>query len=253
MSKIKSSIQTKHQDTKQRANISNIKLSMQINHQDTKAPRKFLCVFVPLCLVRCVHLWFLPILVVAMLFLLGCPKKEPPRPKVVNPMIDSAEQFVPVFTETLPQPKSGLDLFLGILSGTGDSASDDSARRGTAHPDTPARKPKPAAPRSQPARPAPKDSTEEFRVVTLPGSDTELRYDPGTVEVTGVVHHQGLEGGFWGIIGDNGQKYYPLNLPEELKQAGGRVKLSVRIRKDVVTTKMWGTPVQILRYTVRRG
>lgn len=36
--------------------------------------------------------------------------------------------------------------------------------------------------------------------------------------LTGVVKHIELEGGFFGIVGDDGQKYDPVNLPAEFKK-----------------------------------
>ena len=33
-----------------------------------------------------------------------------------------------------------------------------------------------------------------------------------TIKTTGTIRHQGLEGGFWGIVGDDGTKYDPTNL-----------------------------------------
>ena len=61
---------------------------------------------------------------------------------------------------------------------------------------------------------------------------------------TGTVEYIDLEGGFYGIIADDGTHYYPLNLPEEFAQDGARVTFTAQ-QEDVATTAMWGIPVTI--------
>jgi heat shock protein HslJ len=61
---------------------------------------------------------------------------------------------------------------------------------------------------------------------------------------TGTVQYIELEGGFYGIIADDGTHYYPLNLPEEFAQDGARVTFTAQ-QEDVATTAMWGIPVTI--------
>ncbi len=76
-----------------------------------------------------------------------------------------------------------------------------------------------------------------------PGSGSE----PKVVEGTGTVVFVDLEGGFYGIVADDGARYNPLNLPAEFQQDGLRVRFRVRIREDAATIQMWGTPVDILQ------
>ncbi|MCS7242333.1 MAG: hypothetical protein NZ706_06645, partial [Candidatus Caldatribacterium sp.] len=45
----------------------------------------------------------------------------------------------------------------------------------------------------------------------------------GRIQVTGTVVYVPLEGGFFGILGDNGVQYEPVNLPEEFRVDGLRV------------------------------
>jgi inhibitor of cysteine peptidase len=61
----------------------------------------------------------------------------------------------------------------------------------------------------------------------------------------GTVTYQDLEGGFYGIVGDDGQKYDPLNLEAKFRKDGLRVAFDATVARDVVTTHMWGTPVNI--------
>jgi len=62
---------------------------------------------------------------------------------------------------------------------------------------------------------------------------------------SGTVTYQNLEGGFYGIIGDDGQKYEPLNLDAKYQKDGLRVAFDAIVAKDAVSTRMWGTPVNL--------
>lgn len=182
--------------------------------------------------------------------LLSACRKEPPRPKVVNPMIDSSEKFTEVYTESVPI-QTGLDAFLGIMSPkraapdtSGGQSSEESLQVS-----------RPESSRTVPGRRLEGSRAEASgkSVRAMPAPDTvEPVYHAGTVEMTAIVHHVGLEGGFWGLTGENGQNYDPLNLPEALQKAGLRVKFWLRMRKDIATTHMWGTPVQIVAYVIPR-
>ena len=63
--------------------------------------------------------------------------------------------------------------------------------------------------------------------------------------IEGTVTYMDLEGGFYGIVGDDGGKYFPINLDESFREDGLRVRFTVRERNDVMTTTMWGTTVEI--------
>lgn len=66
-----------------------------------------------------------------------------------------------------------------------------------------------------------------------------------TVELTGEIAYIPIAGGLYGIIGDDGQKYQPTNLPRELRKDGLPVKFNAITRKDSFTTVMWGTVIEI--------
>jgi hypothetical protein len=63
---------------------------------------------------------------------------------------------------------------------------------------------------------------------------------------TGIINHINLEGGFYGLIADDGQKYLPKELTREFKVDGLRVRFQVKILTGVATIYMWGTPVEVL-------
>jgi len=65
------------------------------------------------------------------------------------------------------------------------------------------------------------------------------------IKTTGTIKHQGLEGGFWGIVGDDGQNYDPQNLAPEFQKEGLRVSFEAETRPDAAGFHMWGTIVEI--------
>lgn len=68
-----------------------------------------------------------------------------------------------------------------------------------------------------------------------------------TVLKRGTVRFIDLEGGFYGIIGDDGKKYDPINLSREFQIDGLPVHFEAKVRDDVATIRMWGTPIEILK------
>jgi len=65
------------------------------------------------------------------------------------------------------------------------------------------------------------------------------------ISANGTIEYISLEGGFYGIVTDEGEKYLPLNLPEEFKKDGLRVWFKAK-PKNVATIQMWGKPIEIL-------
>ena len=69
----------------------------------------------------------------------------------------------------------------------------------------------------------------------------------GVVSGKGTVRFIDIEGGFYGIIGDNDKHYDPINLSQEFKVDGLRVRYKAKIRRDIGSTHMWGTQIEIIR------
>ena len=69
--------------------------------------------------------------------------------------------------------------------------------------------------------------------------------EPSTVTGEGTVQYIDLEGGFFGIVADDGTRYLPLNLPEEFSEDGLAIEFTGIIREDVVTIQQWGTPLEL--------
>ena len=65
--------------------------------------------------------------------------------------------------------------------------------------------------------------------------------------MTGVIVYNEIEGGFYGILTDDGKKYNPINLDDSFKKAGLRVRFDANVKKDMVGIHMWGQYVEILK------
>jgi hypothetical protein len=78
---------------------------------------------------------------------------------------------------------------------------------------------------------------------------------PASVESTmpfkGTIVYLELEGGFYGIAAEDGERYFPINLGVPYRQDGLRVTFDMRLRPDIMTTVMWGTPVEIIEMARR--
>ena len=74
-----------------------------------------------------------------------------------------------------------------------------------------------------------------------------------TVATNGTVTYIDLEGGFYGLVTDDGRNYLPGNLPAEYRQDGLRVQFSADVQEDVAGIQMWGTPVEIRSIELIRG
>ncbi|MDV2481116.1 DUF333 domain-containing protein [Methanoculleus sp. Wushi-C6] len=66
------------------------------------------------------------------------------------------------------------------------------------------------------------------------------------VAETGTVTYVDLEGGFYGIVTDGGERFLPLNLNETWRVDGMRIAFAGKIARDVATIQQWGTPVEII-------
>ena len=66
------------------------------------------------------------------------------------------------------------------------------------------------------------------------------------IQGTGKIIYNDFEGGFYGILSDNGEKYDPINLPDEYKENGINVRFKLKILDNQTSTHMWGTIVEII-------
>lgn len=63
---------------------------------------------------------------------------------------------------------------------------------------------------------------------------------------TGTVRFIDLEGGFYGIVAEDGAHYEPSGLPSGFQIDGLHVRFTACILKDTASIRMWGTPIEVL-------
>lgn len=68
------------------------------------------------------------------------------------------------------------------------------------------------------------------------------------MKIKGTVRHIKLETGFWGIKSDDGEKYIPLNMPEQLKTEGRQVEVDAEPVHNMSGMHMWGEYVKITSF-----
>ena len=69
-----------------------------------------------------------------------------------------------------------------------------------------------------------------------------------SVKINGVVKFQDIEGGFWSIIADSGEKLVPQLMPEQFKEEGAKVTCRIEYLEDEMGFQMFGTPVRIVSF-----
>jgi inhibitor of cysteine peptidase len=79
-----------------------------------------------------------------------------------------------------------------------------------------------------------------FFIVVLSGCTEKI------IQGSGTIQFNDFEGGFYGIVGDDGENYDPINLPLEFEEDGIRIKYTLKILEDQVSIHQWGTMVEII-------
>jgi len=64
--------------------------------------------------------------------------------------------------------------------------------------------------------------------------------------ITGTVRYVELEGGFYELVANSGEKYDPVNLPAEYRNDGLRVKFQIQEKKGLVSFHMRGKIVEVV-------
>ncbi|OWY22796.1 hypothetical protein C7N43_02585 [Sphingobacteriales bacterium UPWRP_1] len=72
-----------------------------------------------------------------------------------------------------------------------------------------------------------------------------------SIQFNGKIVRKKIGPGFWGIEEDgNGNKWFPVNLPEELQQDGLPVWVEGEEMPDFVSVFMWGSGFTITGYKI---
>jgi hypothetical protein len=90
-----------------------------------------------------------------------------------------------------------------------------------------------------------KEIPSETPVTKIPTSTPPVEKN-SEISGSGTVRLLDFEGGFYGIISDNGEKYDPINLNKEFQVDGLRVRFDAKKRENMVSYHMWGTIIEII-------
>lgn len=66
------------------------------------------------------------------------------------------------------------------------------------------------------------------------------------ISVTGTVRFIEINGGFWGIVGDDGKHYDPMDLDPQLQEDGLRVRFEAVPETDMMSSRMWGAMIRLI-------
>jgi len=66
------------------------------------------------------------------------------------------------------------------------------------------------------------------------------------IGIEGTIKYIDLEGGFYGIVADNGKNYDPVNLESEYQVDGLRIRVQAIPVTGIATVHQWGTTVKII-------
>ncbi|MBK8506364.1 MAG: hypothetical protein IPL46_31690 [Saprospiraceae bacterium] len=66
-------------------------------------------------------------------------------------------------------------------------------------------------------------------------------------KIRGKVIFNDLSGGFWGIEGNDGRQWRPVNMPEQLKVRGALIEVTGE-DDDSESIFMWGDPIRIVAF-----
>jgi hypothetical protein len=77
--------------------------------------------------------------------------------------------------------------------------------------------------------------------------------DENLIVASGTIVHISVEGGFFGIIADDGKKYLPLDLPKEFQRDGLKVEFEGKFRPDIMGIHMWGKYIGITKMSAEKN
>ena len=71
-------------------------------------------------------------------------------------------------------------------------------------------------------------------------------------KITATVKYIDLEGGFYGLVTADGERYLPTNLAQEYQQDGTVLEFKVKPLTDVVSVQQWGSMIEMIDVTAKK-
>lgn len=96
------------------------------------------------------------------------------------------------------------------------------------------------------------ETKKKFEQILTPSKLTHIKKQPKMKSSdekhqwqVGTLTFLNFEGGFFGIITDQGNKLLPMNLAKKFQQHKAKVRFKGEIQKGLLTIQQWGTPFKI--------
>ncbi|MFO7878106.1 MAG: hypothetical protein R6U55_16170 [Desulfovermiculus sp.] len=86
-------------------------------------------------------------------------------------------------------------------------------------------------------------------LIFLAAGCSSLQPEPNEEAFQGRIVYKDLEGGFFGILTEKGERLNPVNLPAKCRQNGLRVQGTYRVLEETMSIQMWGELVELLSIT----
>ena len=83
--------------------------------------------------------------------------------------------------------------------------------------------------------------------VVVPEPEVEVPAAPKSLTILGFIKYIELEGGFFGIMTEDGSKYFPDYLDSDFKVDGLSVRVQATPQEQILGIQMWGTPIEIIK------
>lgn len=87
----------------------------------------------------------------------------------------------------------------------------------------------------------------ESEVIEVKEEVPAVRPKPEALTILGFIKYVELEGGFFGIMTEDGAKYFPDYLGPEFKEDGLSVRVQALPQEQILGIQMWGSPIKILK------
>lgn len=86
-----------------------------------------------------------------------------------------------------------------------------------------------------------------FSVVGYISASNAVGNPENLVRGRGTIRFVDLEGGFYGIVSDDGKRYQPIDIEQEYHLNGLRVYFEGELLEDTVSIYMWGSPLSLVK------
>lgn len=89
-------------------------------------------------------------------------------------------------------------------------------------------------------------TSTEAQTPTSAAQEAEKAEKQNMITVKGTIVYKQIEGGFWGLDGENGKKYMPSGINKDLLKDGMIVEVTGYVLEDVMTFQQYGQSLKVI-------